>query len=107
MHLLHAKYCIVYLIKDSISLKSNLYSYHGARHIKLVIVPLVVLVWVMMEGCRLVSSGSETGGVGSMLESRVTGEGREMVLSSRRTLRGCGETGGRKEVKNSARCCVQ
>ena len=56
-------------------------------------------MWVMMEGCRLVSSGSETGGVGSMLKSRVTGEGREMVLSSRRTLRGCGETGGRKEVK--------
>lgn len=61
----------------------------------------------MMEGCRLVSSGSEAGGVGSMLESGVTGEGREMVLSSRRTLRGCGEPGGRKEVKNSARLCVQ
>ena len=56
-------------------------------------------MWVMMEGCRLVSSGSEAGGVGSMLESGVTGEGREMMLSSRRTLRGCGETGGRKEVK--------
>ena len=52
----------------------------------MVVVPLVVLVWVVMESCRLVSSGGEARGMGSMLESGVTGEGREMVLSSRRTL---------------------